>query len=174
MEKAELVSPPAIGSICHEIPGKRLLIDEKEQVIQHHPAAHPVAQRIIGLQPIPRFPRSLRQPPAAQAGMIDDQLGNEYGLVEEIAPVTVDRRRLHAPHGRPTGVARYVENAGDLFADASQHIPVANSCRLAAATRCPCSRRATIAEELFALADARRPALLVTPRAVAGAQAIKY
>ena len=104
MEKAELVSPPAIGSICHEIPGKRLLIDEKEQVIQHHPAAHPVAQRIIGLQPMARFPRSLRQPPAAQAGMIDDQLGNEYGLVEEIAPVTVtspvfvdpEGERLHA------------------------------------------------------------------------------
>jgi hypothetical protein len=33
LNKPELVSSPAIGAISHEIPGKGLLIDEKEQVI---------------------------------------------------------------------------------------------------------------------------------------------
>jgi hypothetical protein len=33
LKKPELVSSPAIGAISHEIPGKGLLIDEKEQVI---------------------------------------------------------------------------------------------------------------------------------------------
>ena len=33
LKKPELVSLPAIGAISHEIPGKGLLIDEKEQVI---------------------------------------------------------------------------------------------------------------------------------------------
>ena len=33
LKKPELVASPAIGAISHEIPGKGLLIDEKEQVI---------------------------------------------------------------------------------------------------------------------------------------------
>ena len=33
LKKQELVSPPAIGEISHEIPGKVLLIDEKKHVI---------------------------------------------------------------------------------------------------------------------------------------------
>jgi hypothetical protein len=33
LKKPELVSSPAVGAISHEIPGKGLLIDEKEQVI---------------------------------------------------------------------------------------------------------------------------------------------